>query len=135
MSRGEGGADGGMKTKKMNEPQGKRFKKHPFGWLINGNPPCDIRSLPRCQAKAKSTGKRCGNPAMKGKRVCWIHGGKSTGPKTAKGLEHSRKANFKTGYYSREAVAERRYMSQLLRESRGLLKQIAMCELGRESRF
>jgi len=33
------------------------------------------------------------------------HGGKSTGP--SEGLERSRRANWKHGYYSREAKAER----------------------------
>jgi uncharacterized protein YjcR len=47
--------------------------------LSNGVIACDLKSLPRCQAKAKGTGNRCGNPAMTGKRVCYIHGGKSPG--------------------------------------------------------
>jgi hypothetical protein len=36
-----------------------------------------------------------------------VHGGKSTGPRTPEGLERSRRANWKHGYYSREAKAER----------------------------
>ncbi len=40
-------------------------KKYPHGWLKSGGTPCDIRALPKCQAKAKSTGQRCGNIAMK----------------------------------------------------------------------
>jgi hypothetical protein len=39
-------------------------------------------------------------------------------------LERSRKANWKHGYYSAKAIAERRYMSWLLRESRTLIKEI-----------
>jgi hypothetical protein len=38
---------------------------------------------------------------------CKVHGGKSTGPRTPEGLERSRRANWKHGYYSREAEAER----------------------------
>jgi hypothetical protein len=38
---------------------------------------------------------------------CKLHGGKSTGPRTREGLERSRRANWKHGYYSREAKAER----------------------------
>ena len=30
-----------------------------------------------CTAKAKSTGERCGNPPIRGGRVCPIHGGKA----------------------------------------------------------
>jgi hypothetical protein len=38
---------------------------------------------------------------------CKVHGGKSTGPRTPEGLERSKRANWKHGYYSREAKAER----------------------------
>jgi hypothetical protein len=38
---------------------------------------------------------------------CKVHGGKSTRPRTPEGLERSRRANWKHGYYSREAKAER----------------------------
>ena len=50
-----------------------------------------------------------------------MHGGKSTGPRTPEGLERSRKANLKHGLYSAESIAERRYVSQLLRSSREIL--------------
>ena len=40
---------------------------------------------PRCQAKSKRTKQQCRSPAIRGKRVCRIHGGKSTGPKTQQG--------------------------------------------------
>jgi hypothetical protein len=35
-----------------------------------------------------------------------VHGGKSTGPRTPEGLERSKRARWKHGYYSREATAE-----------------------------
>jgi hypothetical protein len=38
---------------------------------------------------------------------CKLHGGKSTGPRTPEGLERGKRANWKHGYYSREAKAER----------------------------
>jgi len=60
---------------------------------------------------------------MKGKRVCYIHGGKSTGPKTKEGLERSRRANWKHGQYSEEARARRRYITELLRQSRELAER------------
>jgi hypothetical protein len=40
---------------------------------------------PRCQAKSKRSQQQCRSPAIRGKRVCRIHGGKSTGPKTEQG--------------------------------------------------
>jgi len=105
--------------KNKDEPHAKRL-----GWLKNGNPPCDLRSMPKCEAKAKSTGKRCGNIAVKGKRVCWIHGGRSTGPRTPEGLERSRKANWKHGFYSEEMVADRQFFRALLRETQELVERI-----------
>ena len=40
---------------------------------------------PRCQAQSKRTKQQCRSPAIRGKRVCRIHGGRSTGPKTEQG--------------------------------------------------
>jgi hypothetical protein len=45
----------------------------------------------------------CGKPNGR----CKFHGGKSTGPRTPEGLERSKRARWKHGYYSREAKAER----------------------------
>src|SRR5262245_354714 len=63
-------------------------------------------AAPRCGARSKRTGKPCRGAAMPNGR-CKLHGGKSTGPRTPEGLERSRRANWKHGYYSREAKAER----------------------------
>jgi hypothetical protein len=63
-------------------------------------------AAPRCGARSKRTGKPCRAAAMPNGR-CKVHGGKSTGPRTPEGLERSRRANWKHGYYSREAKAER----------------------------
>jgi hypothetical protein len=40
---------------------------------------------PQCQAKAKTTQRQCRRPATKGKKVCRLHGGASTGPMTPEG--------------------------------------------------
>src|SRR5262245_709858 len=63
-------------------------------------------AAPRCGARSKRTGKPCRAAAMPNGR-CKVHGGKSTGPRTPEGLERSRRANWKHGYYFREAKAER----------------------------
>jgi hypothetical protein len=63
-------------------------------------------AAPRCGARSKRTGKPCQAAAMPNGR-CKVHGGKSTGPRTPEGLERSKRANWKHGYYSREAKAER----------------------------
>lgn len=92
----------GGKQKISEQPHGK--------WALkNGNKPLDLRTLPRCNAKAKSTGQRCGNAAMKGKRVCYIHGGKSPG------AQRGNKNALKHGFYSAEAIAERQQTRQLIK--------------------
>jgi hypothetical protein len=60
----------------------------------------------RCGAKRKSDGCPCEGPGMANGR-CRMHGGKSTGPRTAEGLESSRQARWKHGHYSAAAKAER----------------------------
>ncbi len=65
-----------MKNKDDKPPHGDWV---PSYRLKNGAIPCDLRSLPRCTATAKSTKKRCGQIAVKGKKVCWLHGGRSKG--------------------------------------------------------
>src|SRR6201986_2986656 len=62
-------------------------------------------ATPRCGARSKRAGKPCRGAAMPNGR-CKVHGGKSTGPRTPEGLERSRRANWKHGYYSREAKAD-----------------------------
>jgi len=62
---------------------------------------------PRCGAKTRAGGK-CKQPAMPNNR-CKMHGGKSTG--APKGNSNA----WKHGFYSAEADAERRQMSQLIR--------------------
>jgi hypothetical protein len=60
--------------------------------------------------------------AMKNGR-CRMHGGKSTGPRTPEGLARSRRANWKHGYYSADAVAERARARAAVRELRALLQR------------
>jgi len=102
----------------MDEPHAKRR-----GWLKNDNPTGDPSRALRCGAKAKRTQKSCMAPAMANGRSR-MHGGKSTGPRTLEGLECSRAANWKTGQYSKDAIAERKIISESLRNFRDLLKQI-----------
>jgi hypothetical protein len=52
---------------------------------------------------------------------CHLHGGKSTGPRTPEGLERSRKANWKHGHYSREAITQRQEARATMRMMRALL--------------
>jgi len=71
-------------------------------------------AAPRCGARRKSDSRACRAPAMPNGR-CRLHGGKSTGPRTPKGLERSRRASWRHGHYSAEAKAARREASRQLR--------------------
>lgn len=68
-------------------------------------------NVPRCGAYSRRTGKPCRQPAMANGR-CRMHGGKSTGaPKgNANALKH--------GCYTKEVITRRRYIRELIRESR-----------------
>jgi hypothetical protein len=94
-----------------------------LGPLRNGNPRGDPSKAPRCGAKTRR-GTACQCPAMRKRRRCRLHGGKSTGPRTAEGLARSRRARWKHGAYSREVrdlVAENRRRWQELRSLLGAL--------------
>ena len=106
-----------MESKDTNEARATRR-----GWLKNNNLPGDPNTAPRCGARTRK-GTPCRGPAMPNGR-CRMHGGKSTGPRTPEGLERSRKANWKHGYYSAESIALRRYISWLLRESRAMIEKV-----------
>ena len=54
--------------------------REPFMTLASGRIRCS-----RCQALSKRSQRQCGAPAIRGKRCCASHGGKSTGPKTKEG--------------------------------------------------
>src|SRR5215469_3660052 len=67
----------------------------------------------RCGAKTRS-GRPCRTPAMTNGR-CRMHGGTSTGPRTAEGLQRSKHARWKHGFYSAAAKAERRAFRDALK--------------------
>ena len=64
----------------------------------------------RCGAKTRS-GAACAKFPIEGKRRCRLHGGLSTGPKTAAGRAAISAANTKHGRYKnwREKQAKERY--------------------------
>jgi hypothetical protein len=92
------------------------------GLLRNANPPGDFSKAARCRAKTRR-GTPCQCPAMPNGR-CRLHGGLSTGPKTAEGIERIRRAVTKHGRYSRAARDEKRYFRTLLGECRAALAGI-----------
>lgn len=68
-----------------------------------------------CGARAKRTGKPCQRIACKNGR-CHLHGGKSTGPRTAEGRQRCKMAPWKHGQRSREAREEKKRVSEFLKE-------------------
>ncbi|MFM9841398.1 MAG: HGGxSTG domain-containing protein, partial [Dongiaceae bacterium] len=90
------------------------------GWLRHGNRPGDYAKAPRCGARTRSGG-CCRQPAMANGR-CRMHGGLSTGPRTAEGLVRARRARWKHGYASAEIRAFRREAAQAARKLAGLIR-------------
>ena len=75
---------------------------------LGGNVKCR-----QCAAKSKRTKQQCRSPAMRGKLVCRIHGGKSAGPKTEQGRKRCAEAKTVHGKETR-GIRQRR--SKLSRE-------------------
>lgn len=92
------------------------------GQLRNGNRPGDFSRAPHCGAKTRR-GTLCKTRAMANGR-CRMHGGLSTGPRTAAGIERIRVAVTKHGRYSHTARDERRQFQALLRAARETLRQL-----------
>ena len=57
----------------------------------------------RCQARNRA-GKQCGKPAIRNKRVCSNHGGRSTGPKSEAGKAKIRAVSLIHGRRSAEGM-------------------------------
>ncbi len=76
----------------------------------------------RCHAKSKRSGEQCKSWAVKGKKVCRMHGA-FAGIKTKEGRQRQIKAVTKHGLFSREAIEERRAVRKLIKRSRNLLNE------------
>lgn len=72
------------------------------------NPMQSAHAALRCAAKSKRSGMQCKAPAIKGKRVCRMHGGKSPGAPC--GELHGR---YVHGRQTREAKAARKEVRDL----------------------
>lgn len=72
-------------------------------------------AAPRCTAKSKRSGLQCKAPAINGKRVCRMHGGKSAGAPC--GHLHGRCIH---GRQTREAKNARKEIQNLIRAARQL---------------
>ena len=83
----------------------------------------------RCSARAKRSGQQCQSPAMSGKNVCRVHGGKSRGPITAEG--RARCAATKL-IHGRETRAKREQASRASKAVRAASLMLSLVENGQE---
>ena len=63
--------------------------------------------MQRCRATSKRSREQCKNYAISGFSVCRMHGA-SGGPRTEEGLSRCKSAPLKHGFYSKEAIEERK---------------------------
>ena len=89
------------------------------GRLRHGNPSGDFLAAPRCGACTRA-GHPCRQPAMANGR-CRLHGGKSTGPRTATGRARSAAARLTHGMRSAEIIDLRAAAAASARRLRALV--------------
>jgi hypothetical protein len=87
------------------------FQKEPFINLAGGRIRCR-----RCQAMSIRSQEQCKKAALRTKRVCAFHGGKSTGPRTEAGKARNIQAHT---IHGRETLAMRREHSETVARLRG----------------
>ena len=89
----------------------------------------------QCQAKCKATQKQCRCPAVRGYRVCRVHGARG-GPKTAEGRARCAKAKTVHGTETRAIRAKAAQATKRIRAARlaiGLLDSDQVDQLSRET--
>ena len=73
-----------------------------------------MHQAPRCTARSKRTGQPCRAPAVKGSRVCRMHGARGGAPKG------ERNGRYRTGLFTTEMKELRRLIHALTRVARDL---------------
>ena len=63
--------------------------------------------MQRCKARSKRSDERCKNYAVRGHRVCRMHGARG-GPMTNEGRMRCKMRSLKHGFYSQEQIELRR---------------------------
>ena len=101
----------------------RRFRLWPgeTGRKMTANHPRNtgpMLSSPRCGARTRS-GKPCQSPAVQGNKRCRMHGG-AAGSGAPRGNRNAQKH----GLHTREAIAQRRQIGELMRQSRMLVMKI-----------
>ena len=78
-----------------------------------------LRHALRCSARSRRSGMQCKGPAVQGKRVCRMHGGKSPGAPPGE-----RNGRYKNGKRTKAAIEARRVTRDLVRDIRRLLEEL-----------
>ena len=81
------------------------------------------QTVPRCQALSKRSQEQCRKAAIRGKSVCRMHGGRSTGPKSEEGRKRCAKAKFVHGWETREL---RKTRAEKFREMKVLVNMVSV---------
>ena len=76
------------------------------------NPMHRANAAPRCSARSKRSGKPCRSPAVKGKRVCRMHGARAGAPS---GTGNGR---YRHGQFTCKAIETRVAVAALIRLAR-----------------
>ena len=77
-----------------------------------------MQRAPRCTARSKRTGQPCGSPAVRGYKVCRMHGAGGGAPSGAKN------GNYRHGNETQASKALRAEMMALMRKCRETLDAI-----------
>jgi len=75
----------------------------------------DMRQALRCHATSKRSGKPCRSPAVRGFKVCRMHGAGGGAPR-------GNRDALKHGLYTAEAIEARRLVHELIRQGRELVE-------------
>lgn len=78
-----------------------------------------LNAAPRCHAKSKRSGFQCQAPAVRGKKVCRMHGARAGAPKGEKN------GNYRHGAYTNEAREVRAQNRLLMGMSREFLLSLS----------
>ena len=76
------------------------------------NPMHRAHQAPRCAARSKRTGQPCRAPAVKGWRVCRMHGAGGGAPKG------KRNGRYRTGLFTAELIKARKQVHTLVKLAR-----------------
>jgi len=77
-----------------------------------------VHLAPRCMARSKRSGQPCRAPAVRGFRVCRMHG-------AGGGAPLGNRNALKHGEFTCEAIAMRREFAELVRETRRTVETIS----------